>query len=126
MPKPVFFSPGEYPHLGLNIIDLARTDGTATGTWYAVAYHCCGRQAEMHHTVVQHRKYDSPGRMCISCTRKRQRALKRLEAERRPPDDGAGPARPSPAQLPRGIASAGTAWPRPASLGAPTVWGAQL
>ena len=126
MAKPVFFPPGNYPELGITVVDSAKTDGTATGTWYAVTYHCCGRQADMHHTVVQHRKHDSHGRICISCTRKRLHALKRLEAERRPPDDGAGPARPCPAQLPRGIVPAGVAWPRPASLGAPTVWGAQV
>ena len=126
MPKPVFFSPGEYPHLGLNILDFAKTDGTATGTWYAVAYHCCGRQVEMYYTVVQHRRYDSRGTLCISCTRKRHHALKRLAAYQVPTVDEDGTLRPIPAQLPRGIASAGTAWPRPASLGAPTIWGAQL
>jgi hypothetical protein len=126
VPIPAFFSPGEYPDIGLTILGFARTDGTATATWYTVAYHCCGRQADMHHTVVQHRRYNTRGTMCISCTRKRHHAMKRLEAERRPPDDGVGPARPSPAQLPRGVASAGVAWPRPASLGAPTIWGAQL
>lgn len=127
MPAPVFFPAGEYPDIGLNILGFARTDGTATGTWYIVAYHCCGRQTDMHHTVVQHRRCDSRGAMCISCTRKHHHALKRLEAEQRIAiEDEEAPLRPRVAHLPPGIVPAALAWHRPASLGAPTIWGVQL